>query len=211
MRALGFEDGPLHVVAVGAHPDDIELGCGGTLLRLSSREGVTFTYVLLTGSDTRAREASAAAQMFADDATVVQLQFPDGRLPAHWGEVKQSLEDVAARVPPADVVLAPRVDDAHQDHRLVGRLVPTVWRDALALHYEIPKWDGDMGSPTHYVTLTADEARCKVESLDAAFPSQRHRDWWDEELFLGLMRLRGMECRTRYAEAFWVSKAVISI
>jgi LmbE family N-acetylglucosaminyl deacetylase len=211
MRALRFDHGPFHVVAVGAHPDDIELGCGGTLLRLSARASVTFTYVLLSGSEARAEEARRAARVFARDAAVFQFALPDGRLPAHWGDVKQSLEDVAARVARADLVLAPRVDDAHQDHRLVGRLVPTVWRDALALHYEIPKWDGDMGMPAHYVTLTADDARRKVESLDAVFPSQRSRDWWDEELFFGLMRLRGMECRTRYAEAFWVSKAVISI
>jgi hypothetical protein len=94
---------------------------------------------------------------------------------------------------------------------MLGRLVRTVWRDAMALHYEIPKWDGDMGMPTLYVPLTAGQARRKVETLDTAFPSQRSRDWWDEELFLGLMRPRGMECRATHAEAFCVSKTVLAL
>ena len=91
----------------------------------------------------------------------------------------------------------------------MGRLVQTVWRDSLVLHYEIPKWDGDLLPPSHYVPLTPEQARRKVELLDAAYPSQQARDWWDEELFLGLMRLRGVECRARYAEAFHVGKVVL--
>ena len=211
MRPLHLDDGELHVISVGAHPDDIEIGCGGTLLQLSDRASVTFTNVVLTGSDDRAAEARAAAKMFTSAAPVFQFGYRDGRLPAAWGEVKEALEDVAARVPAADIVFAPRVDDAHQDHRMLGRLIHTVWRDALALHYEIPKWDGDMGMPALYVPLTAVRARQKVEALDAVFPSQRSRDWWDEELFLGLMRLRGMECRATHAEAFWVSKTVLAL
>ncbi|CAN7490833.1 PIG-L family deacetylase [Terrabacter sp. LjRoot27] len=198
-------------MSVGAHPDDIEIGCGGTLLQFSGRESVTFTTVVMTGSPARAEEARGAAERFTPGASVFQFALRDGHLPAHWGEVKEALEGVASRVPAADVVLAPRVDDAHQDHRLLGRLVRTVWRDALTLHYEIPKWDGDMSAPTFFVPLSSDQARSKVEAIDAAFASQRSRDWWDEEMFLGLMRLRGMECRARYAEAFWVPKAVLAL
>jgi LmbE family N-acetylglucosaminyl deacetylase len=211
MRALHLDDSQLHVISVGAHPDDIEIGCGGTLLQLSSRASMRFTNVVLTASDDRDAEARAAATIFTSAAAVYQFDFPDGRLPAVWGEVKQALEEVAARVPTADIVFAPRVDDAHQDHRMLGRLVRTVWRDALALHYEIPKWDGDMGMPVLYIPLTAGEARRKVEALHAAFPSQLARDWWDGEVFLGLMRLRGMECRATHAEAFWVSKTVLAL
>jgi len=108
-------------------------------------------------------------------------------------------------------VLTHRVDDAHQDHRTVGAMVTTVWRDALVLHFEIPKWDGDMGSPSHFVGLSPDEARRKVELLDRHFPSQHGHDWWDEDVFLGLMRLRGMECRQPYAEAFYVAKALLEL
>jgi LmbE family N-acetylglucosaminyl deacetylase len=108
-------------------------------------------------------------------------------------------------------VLAPREDDAHQDHRLLGKLAPTVWRDSLVLHYEIPKWDGDLGRPTHYVGLSEDQARHKFALLDKHFPSQRGRDWWDEEMFLGLMRIRGMECRHRYAEGYFANKVLIDV
>jgi LmbE family N-acetylglucosaminyl deacetylase len=211
MRTLHLDDGQLHVISIGAHPDDIEIGCGGTLLQLSSRASMAFTNVVLTASNDRAAEARAAATIFTSATEVYQFDFPDGRLPAVWGEVKEALEEVAARVPTADIVFAPRVDDAHQDHRMLGRLVHTVWRDALALHYEIPKWDGDMGMPMLYIPMTPDEARRKVDALHAAFPSQYSHDWWDGEVFLGLMRLRGMECRATHAEAFWVSKAVLAL
>ncbi len=135
--------------------------------------------------------------------------FPDGRLPAHWDEVKQTLESLATRVSP-DLVLAPRVDDAHQDHRLIGSLATTVWRNALVLHYEIPKWDGDMTSPTHFVGLTADQAHRKVALLTKSFPSQVGHDWWDDEMFLGLMRISGHGVHgRRYAEGFYASKVAI--
>ena len=100
-------------------------------------------------------------------------------------------------------------DDAHQDHRTIAEIVPTVFRDQLYLAYEIPKWDGDIGRPSMYVPLSAETACRKVELLHKCFPSQRNRDWWDDEVFLGLARLRGMECRARYAEAFRCAKSVI--
>jgi LmbE family N-acetylglucosaminyl deacetylase len=124
--------------------------------------------------------------------------------------VKQRLEELARTVRP-DLVLAPRREDAHQDHRLLAEVVPTVWRDSLVLHYEIPKWDGDLRPVTHYVPLDDAVARRKVDLLDECYPSQRGRDWWDEEMFLGLMRLRGMECRRRYAEGFVVVKAAVEV
>ena len=106
-------------------------------------------------------------------------------------------------------VTAPSRDDAHQDHRTIAEIVPTVFRDGLYLAYEIPKWDGDLSRPSMYVPLPASTARRKVELLHKCFPSQRRRDWWDDEVFLGLARLRGMECRAPYAEAFHCAKAVI--
>jgi LmbE family N-acetylglucosaminyl deacetylase len=129
-------------------------------------------------------------------------------LPAQWGTIKDSLEDVAKETEP-DLIFAPRVDDLHQDHRLVAELVPTVWRDALVLNYEIPKWDGDLGRANYYVPISDDIAHKKVDLLFKCFPSQSSRDWWSEETFLSIMRLRGMECRSRYAEGFAVAKAVL--
>ena len=205
MIGLGVPEGGLTVLCIGAHPDDIEIGCGGTLLVLAGRPGTELHAVVLTGTGQRAEEARSTLPTFFPGATVEVLGLPDGRLPSHWLDVKEALEAVAATLRP-DLVLAPRVDDAHQDHRLVGELVTTVWRDALVLHYEIPKWDGDLVSPTHYVALTAEQARQKVALLTKGFPSQASRDWWDDEIFLGLMRLRGMESRARYAEGFVTRK-----
>jgi LmbE family N-acetylglucosaminyl deacetylase len=107
------------------------------------------------------------------------------------------------------VVIAPQASDSHQDHRTIAELVPTVFRDQLYLGYEIPKWDGDFGRPSVYIPLSSETARRKVELLHKCFPSQRSRDWWDDEVFLGLARLRGMECRAPYAEAFSCAKSVI--
>ena len=210
MRPLAPTAGPLDVLAIGAHPDDIEIGCGATMLQLAGRADTTLAAVVLTGSDSRAAEATTALEAFFPGARLELHSFPDGRLPAHWDAVKDTLHELAARTSP-DIVLCPRDTDAHQDHRLLGRLAPTVWRDALVLHYEIPKWDADLLPPTHYVPLAPEAARRKVALLDEHYPSQRARDWWDEELFLGLMRLRGVECKSRYAEAFSSHKVVLDL
>jgi LmbE family N-acetylglucosaminyl deacetylase len=211
---LRLPDGPTRVVCLAAHPDDVEIGCGGTLLALgASGRQLRVTYVTPTGSVERHEEARKAAARFLPGAEVSlrMLDLADGHLPAHWATVKDLLEDVARSEPTPDLVFAPRLDDAHQDHRLVAELAPTVWRDALVLRYEIPKWDGDLGRATHYVPLDAELARRKVELLNECYVSQVGRDWWDDEVFLGLMRLRGVECRSRYAEAFVVDKAVVSV
>jgi LmbE family N-acetylglucosaminyl deacetylase len=126
-----------------------------------------------------------------------------------WADVKEILEGIARSCSP-DVIIAPSSHDAHQDHRTVAEIVPTVFRDQLYLAYEIPKWDGDIGRPSVYVPLSAETASRKVELLHKCFPSQRSRDWWDDEVFLGLARLRGMECRAPYAEAFTCTKSVIA-
>lgn len=203
---------PLRVVALGAHPDDIEIGAGGTLLSLAkSQPGMTVHYVLLTGTTSRHAEARAAAAAFLPGAevTVSLHDLPEGRLPASWARVKDIIEDVAKATSP-DLVLAPSASDAHQDHRTVGEIVPTVFRDHLSLAYEVPKWDGDFSRPAMYFPLEAEIARQKIELLMQCFPSQHKRDWWDEGVFLGLARLRGMECRAGYAEAFACTKLVFA-
>jgi LmbE family N-acetylglucosaminyl deacetylase len=202
---------PLSVLAIGAHPDDIEIGAGGTLLSLAERQaGLLAHYVVLTGTPDRQTEARAAAHSFLPAAalTVEMLDLPEGRLPAAWDRVKDSLEQVARFCSP-DLILAPSRDDAHQDHRVIAEIVPTVFRDQLYLAYEIPKWDGDLGRPSFYFPLSVDTARRKVELLNKCYPSQRHRDWWDDEVFLGMARLRGVECRVSHAEAFTCTKSLI--
>ena len=165
---------------------------------------------MLTGSAERQLEARAAAAAFLPgaDLTIELRDLPEGRFPAAWGAVKEALEQVARAVSP-DLIIAPSADDMHQDHQTIGAIVPTVFRDQLYLAYEIPKWDGDLGRPSVYVPLSAGMARRKVELLHKCYPSQRGRDWWDDEVFLGLARLRGMECRAPYAEAFTCAKSII--
>jgi LmbE family N-acetylglucosaminyl deacetylase len=216
MVPFHLPDGPLSIACLGAHPDDVEIGCGGTLLALAAtrpERAIRTTYVIPTGNVERHEEARKAAARFLPGAEVSLrlLDLPDGRLPEHWGTVKELLENAARSAPAPDLVLAPRTDDAHQDHRLVAELAPTVWRDALVLRYEIPKWDGDLGRVSHYVPVSPELARRKVELLGECFASQVGRDWWDDETFLGLMRLRGVECRHRYAEAFVVDKATLAL
>jgi len=208
-RLGGAGDAPPSVLVIGAHPDDIEIGAGGLLLGLAAYRPAV-RYVLLTGTAERQAEARAAAGEFlaGADLTIDLFDLREGRLPALWETVKDLLEDVARSVRP-DLVIAPSAGDAHQDHRTIAELVPTVFRDQLYLGYEIPKWDGDLGRPAVYYPLPDGAARRKVELLHKCYPSQRGRDWWDDEVFLGLARLRGMECRARYAEAFYCAKSVM--
>jgi len=200
---------PLSVLAIGAHPDDIELGAGGLLLGLAAAP-LRARYVVLTGTAERQQEARTAARsfLFGADLAIDLFDLPEGRLPVVWDRAKEILEDIARSCSP-DVIVAPSPHDAHQDHRTIGEIVPTVFRDQLYLAYEIPKWDGDIGRPSVYVPLPDHVMQRKVELLHKSYPSQRGRDWWDDEVFFGLARLRGMECRARYAEGFTCTKSVI--
>lgn len=203
----------LSILAVGAHPDDIEIGAGGTLLRLAeAHPGIRACYVVLTGTPDRHREARQAAAEFLPRANpMIELHdLPEGRLPAVWDQVKDVLEKLSASFTP-DIIIAPFAGDAHQDHRTIGEIIPTVFRDQLYFAYEIPKWDGDLSRPTIYIPMSLELARRKMELLHKCFPSQHSRDWWDDEVFLGMARLRGIECRAHYAEAFISTKAVVRI
>ena len=213
MIGLGLPADRLHLLCIGAHPDDVEIGCGGTLLSIAATRNVTATVVVATGIGQRHGEALKSTPRFLPgaDVDVTILALPDGRLPEHWGHVKEEFERVAAATPTPDLVFAPRQEDAHQDHRVVAELVHTAWRDSMILRYEVPKWDGDLGRASHYVPLDEDTARRKVELLDECFPSQVGRGWWGEETFLALAKLRGIECRSRFAEAFLVDKAIITL
>jgi LmbE family N-acetylglucosaminyl deacetylase len=201
----------LSVLAVGAHPDDIEIGAGGTAINLAETyRQLEVYYLVLTGTPERQQEARHAARTLFDsaDLTIDLRELREGRFPGEWAAVKEALEDVATSFSP-DLVLGPSAHDAHQDHRTIAQILPTVFRDALHLGYEIPKWDGDLDRPSMYVPLRPDQMHSKLELLQKCFPSQSTRDWWDDETFLGLARLRGVECRSRYAEAFTCAKTVI--
>ncbi|MEU6291824.1 PIG-L deacetylase family protein [Streptomyces sp. NPDC005047] len=212
---IGLGAGPLdRIVAVGAHCDDIAIGAGGTLLTLcTARPGVRVDALVLSGGGgEREQEEQAALDAFCPgaDLRLTVLKLPDGRMPAHWEEAKAAVEELRGRTEP-DLVLAPRTDDAHQDHRGLAELMTTAFRDHLVLRYEIAKWDGDLGRPVAYQPLSPEIAERKVRLLQEHYPSQRHRPWYDREAFLGLARIRGIECQARYAEAFAVTKLVLNL
>lgn len=202
------------MVCLGAHPDDIEIGAGGTILRLVAEGQIrSVRCVALSGSGDRATEAREAADRFLDgvaDRLVSVEGFQDGRFPETWGAIKETLESVA-RDGPADLILSPRRDDWHQDHRLVGELVWTVFRDMLLLEYEIPKWDGDLTTPNVYVDLPRWAVERMAQLIVESFPSQPDRSWFAAETFESLSRLRGIEARASegLAEGFHARKLTI--
>ncbi|MFF7796356.1 PIG-L deacetylase family protein [Streptomyces olivaceus] len=202
------------VVAVGAHCDDIAIGAGGTLLTLCrARPGVRVDALVLSGGGgEREQEERAALAAFCPgaDLRLTVLKLPDGRMPAHWEEAKAAVEELRGRSEP-ELVLAPRTDDAHQDHRALAKLTTTAFRDHLVLGYEIVKWDGDLGRPAAYQPLSPETAELKAGLLQEHYPSQQHRPWYDREAFLGLARIRGIECHARYAEAFAVTKLTLDL
>jgi LmbE family N-acetylglucosaminyl deacetylase len=200
------------VVALGAHCDDIAIGAGGTLLQLCrAHPGVVVTALVLSGGGSlREEEERSALRAFCPEAKleVTVLDLPDGRVPTQWGRAKQALEELRSVGDP-DLVIAPSAHDAHQDHRTVAQLVPTVYRDHLTLGYEILKWDGDLAQPSVYVPMAGTVLQEKVATLHAHYGSQHGRGWFDAETFAGLARIRGVQCGARYAEAFHVAKTVI--
>jgi LmbE family N-acetylglucosaminyl deacetylase len=207
---------PLRILCLGAHANDIEIGCGGLILSLLRRSAaVEVDWVIFSGSSERCREAQHSASLFLEGATkkrILMKGFRDGFFPYEGADIKSVFEELKQTLSP-DIVLTHYRDDRHQDHRVLSDLAWNTFRDHLVLEYEVPKYDGDLGTPNCFVPLDRSTCARKVEYLTAAFGSQRDKHWFTEETFLGLMRLRGMECRARdgYAEAFYARKALLSI
>jgi LmbE family N-acetylglucosaminyl deacetylase len=203
-RLAATAPSPNRVLAVGCHADDLEIGCGGMLLALTrARPDLHVTWVVLAASDARAEEARSSAEQFlarAGSAEVVVHEFRDGFLPYLGGEVKEVFESLKAVEP--DLVLTHTRNDLHQDHRLACELTWNTFRDHLILEFEIPKYDGDLGTPNVFVPLAEEVVTEKLRLVREGFPSQNGKHWFDDELLRSVMRLRGMECAARYAEAF---------
>jgi LmbE family N-acetylglucosaminyl deacetylase len=205
---------PLRVLCLGAHSDDIEIGCGGTLLHLARRAGgADLDLVVFSGGAVRAREARASARRLGREAASVRVvthRFRDGFFPSQTARIKEAFEALKRR-PAPDVVFTPWRGDAHQDHRLLAELAWNTFRDHLILEYEIAKYDGDLATPNVYVPLTRDVCAAKIAHLRAAFPSQASNQWFDDEAFWALLRLRGIESNspTRYAEGFHCRKLAL--
>jgi LmbE family N-acetylglucosaminyl deacetylase len=208
-------EAPLRLLVIGAHSDDIEIGCGGTIIKLIEQGGLAeVRWVVLTGGAERAAEAAASAEALLEgipQKRVILKDFRDGYFPYDGGKIKGVFEELKADFSP-DVILTHQRSDLHQDHRVTCELTWNTFRDHLILEYEIPKFDGDMGAPNLFVPLDGSVRRRKVDHLMTHFGSQRSKRWFDEELFSGLLRLRGMECGspTSYAEAFYCRKVTLA-
>lgn len=204
---------PPRVLALGAHADDIEIGCGGTLLRLAAEHpGMEVLWVVFCSNPARAAEARASASAFlqgVERTTVVVREHRDGYLPYAGAAVKDEFEALKARFAP-DLIFTHYRQDLHQDHRLVSELTWNTWRDHLVLEYEIPKFDGDLGSPNFFSALTAPTVERKVALVLEHFRSQLGKHWFTAELLKALPRIRGMECVAPdgFAEAFYCRKAL---
>lgn len=203
------------VLCLGAHSDDIEIGCGGAVLALTERHpGLTVDWVVFSGNQLRQTEAHASADAFlaaAGAREIALYDFRDGYFPFEGALVKDRFEALKGR-PQPDLIFTHRRDDRHQDHRLISDLTYNTFRNHLILEYEIPKYDGDLAAPSVFMPLPAFAYQRKVDLLMAHFATQRSRDWFTPETFLGLMRLRGVECRAEsgYAEAFFCHKLVLA-
>ena len=206
-------DAPLRIVAIAAHADDLEIGAGGTLLRLAAEARIASVHWLVLSADgPRATEAGEGARQFlsgVEDVTVDVADHRDGYFPSQFAAIKDRFEALK-RLPNPDLVLVPRRADMHQDHRLVADLAWNTFRDHVILEYEIPKWDADLTPPNVYVELSREVVERKAALLAAVFASQGGRDWFTDDTFLGLARVRGLECRARegYAEGFHARKLV---
>jgi len=200
------------VLCVGAHSDDIEIGCGGTILQLLQRGPLDVQWVVFSGGRARAVEATKSAELFlarAASRSVLLKEFRDGYFPADFATVKSEFEQLKAFQP--DLVFTHYRQDRHQDHRVLSDLAWNTFRNHLVLEYEIPKYDGDLGTPNLFVPLDEEIGRAKVQLLCENFQTQTNKQWFTDDTFLGLMRLRAVECGspTRYAEAFYSRKAII--
>ena len=203
----------LRFLFIGAHADDIEIGCGATILELVRRyPDAEIHWVVLSAEGTRRDEAENAAQLLlgTERAERVDIrEFRGAYFPSEWVGIKDFLETLKPIEP--DVVFAHHRDDLHQDHRTVGELVWNTFRDHLILEYEIPKYDGGLGSPSMFVPVSSEAAERKIEVLMQAFPSQTSRAWFTRNTFEAMMRLRGVECNapSGFAEAFYARKIVL--
>ena len=217
MLNLTFErrrDSILRILCLGAHSDDIEIGCGGTVLRiLEENPDAEVLWVVMGASGQRADEATASAKSFlarARQKEVIVKEFRDGFFPYIGAEIKGFFEELKRRFAP-DLVLTHCRNDLHQDHRLVSELTWNTFRNHLILEYEILKYDGDLGTPNVFVHLTESLARRKVGILLDSFRSQLKKNWFTEDAFLAILRLRGLECNApeKYAEAYHARKIVL--
>lgn len=201
------------VLCLGAHSDDIEIGCGGTLIRLIDEyKNIEVNWIVFGSSGLRSKEALDSATALLDavkDKKIVIKGFRDGFFPFAGTEIKEYFEQLKSEVDP-DIIFTHYRQDLHQDHHLLSDLTWNTFRSHFILEYEIPKYDGDIGSPNFFVQLDETICKKKINHILANFKTQAERYWFTEETFMGLLRLRGVESKSseKYAEAFYCRKIV---
>jgi len=199
---------------LGAHADDIEIGCGGTILRLvKEHPTIQVVWVVFSADRARAREAKSSAEAFLKGLgqyEVIVKQFKGSFFPFEGEKIKGYFEKLKAKISP-DLVFTHYRDDRHQDHRVLSDLAWNTFRDHVILEYEIPKYDGDLGTPNFYVQLDEEICQKKTAHLCKFFQTQSNKHWFSSDTFMGLMRLRGIECasKAKYAEAFYSRKLLL--
>lgn len=210
-RRLGEGATGLNLLFLGAHCDDIEIGCGGTILRLLREYPINHvTWVVFCSNSVREQEARNCAGQFLSDVAskeIIVRDFRDGYMSQQYTDVKDFFEQLKQGNP--DIIFTHYQHDLHQDHRLLSELAWNTFRNHLILEYEIPKYDGDLGNPSFFVVLDEKDVAGKVRRLMDCYTSQRSKHWFDEETFRSILRLRGMQSASRYAEAFYCRKFVI--
>ena len=217
MLPLGFkkkERGSCRILCLGAHSDDIEIGCGGTILELlRTRRNLEFHWVVFSSGSDREREARRSAGLFLKGAArqeVSILNFRNSFFPFQGVEIKEYFEKLKSEISP-DVILTHTRKDLHQDHRVINQLTWNTWRNHLILEYEIPKYDGDLGAPNFFVPFDRRICARKIKYLMTCFKTQGNKHWFTPDTFAGLMRIRGLEANSpgKFAEAFYSRKLVL--
>ncbi len=213
-KLISFNDKPIKVLCIGAHSDDIEIGCGGTILRLLDENDKVEVYWVVLGSiGQRDKEAEASANKFLQNAKnthFIVKHFKDTYFPYIGGDIKKYFADLGKEFQP-DIIFTHNRYDLHQDHRLVAELTWNTFRNHLILEYEIIKYDGDLGNPNFYVSLDEETCLKKIDIILDTFKTQKHRDWFTHDTFMAMLRIRGVESKSKskYAEGFYCRKFVV--
>ena len=211
---FSIEGGQLKLLCVGAHSDDIEIGCGGTLLKFIEEYKIKqLKWVVFTSNEVRKKEAISSAKQFLTKVSNVDIEvldFMDGFLPSVWSQVKEEFENIKKDFTP-DIIFTHYRNDLHQDHRVINELTWNTFRNHLILEYEIPKYDGDLGNPNVFVPLDEQHLKQKKEIILNYFKSQLGKQWLDDTLLTSVARIRGVECvsESKVAEAFYCRKMIL--
>ena len=212
MQILDFKDKKIKILCLGAHPDDIEIGCGGSLLKLTSTYDTEVNWVVFSASEERKNEAITSANKFLEKSnkkTIIIKDYKESFFPYEGEKIKKYFYEIQDYNP--DLIFTHFKMDGHQDHKTINELTWNTFRNNTILEYEIPKYDGDISNPNLYIILDKEQCRNKIKYINETFQTQQNKHWFNEQTFWSILTIRGVESRsaTKYAEAFYANKIVI--